>query len=118
MIIYVQKRGYGLKPEIIKIEVEGNDTILDIKKKIYSTEMIPEKHQKLSFKYNVLENNKCVSDYKIKQNHVIQFEIVHISGEEKNLECAIQCKVYYDISERKAKLYQKTMPWLKKNSNK
>ena len=66
----------------IELDVESNDTILDIKKQIYDKERIPIEQQKLFLYGEQLENLKSISFYKIKKNSIIiliQYNQIYIN---------------------------------------
>jgi hypothetical protein len=66
----------------IELDVESNDTMLNIKKQIYDKERIPIEQQKLYLHGEQLEDMKSISFYKIKNESVIiliQYNRIYIN---------------------------------------
>jgi ubiquitin C len=57
----------------IILDVELSDTIESVKVQIYAIEGIHPDEQKLIFNYNILENDKTLSDYEIKHEKSLHF---------------------------------------------
>nr|8J0A_A Chain A, Ubiquitin variant R4 [synthetic construct]8J0A_B Chain B, Ubiquitin variant R4 [synthetic construct] len=67
MTIYVKTQD----GKIIKLEVNDDDTILNVKKKIEEKTGIPPEDQILIYKGKVLEDDKTLADYNIKENDTL-----------------------------------------------
>lgn len=57
--------------KLIPLNVEPSDTISSVKAKIQALESIATNHQHLSFNGKLLEDNRTISDYQIKNASVI-----------------------------------------------
>ncbi|BAM39859.1 ubiquitin [Theileria orientalis strain Shintoku] len=56
----------------IQVQVSQNETVLDVKKKLEEEQTIPVDQQRLIYKGKLLENEKTIADYGIKDNEVLQ----------------------------------------------
>lgn len=55
----------------IEIEIEGCDTVLNLKKKILDSEDIPVDQQRLIFAGKILEDEKILDDYSVNNEATI-----------------------------------------------
>lgn len=61
------------KNKSYKLDVNGNETIKNLKQQLYINECIPPEQQRYFYKNEELIDNKKVTDYGIGDNHVIYF---------------------------------------------
>ena len=62
----------------ITLDVNPDDTVKDVKRKIEYEERIPPDQQKLSFDGNELENGQKLSDYNIQNQNILDLQFVYI----------------------------------------
>ena len=62
----------------ITLEVNPDDTVKDVKRKIEFEESIPPDQQKLSFDGNELENGQKLSDYNVQNQNILDLQFVYI----------------------------------------
>ena len=65
-----------LSGKTITLELSANDTILNIKKKIYEKEGIPLEQQRLIFAGKQLDNDRTIQDYKIRSESTIHIALM------------------------------------------
>ncbi|GEM_PF-4734824 len=70
MKININTANYG----ILKLEVEGGNTILEVKQKISDQIDIPINRQILTFNNDVLEDSKTISDYNIQKESTLDLK--------------------------------------------
>lgn len=75
IIIYISN-----DKEKFSIEINEFDTIKDIKEKIFNKKHFASDLQIISYKSNILEDNKTIKDYKIKNNSTISLKMKEISN--------------------------------------
>ena len=66
----------------ITLEVEPNESILDIKTKVYDKEKISVEEQRLLFGAKILDDEKTLNDYDIRDTCTIHLFIRLIGGDQ------------------------------------
>lgn len=69
--------------ENVDVEVEPNETVLDLKKKLSKKQKLPVEQQRIIYEGKMMQDSKTLADYNIKNNSVIHMVLRLRGGEEE-----------------------------------
>ena len=90
MPIYVDGSALGWQEPLLTLEVEGGDSIDNVKQKIKAEKSTPPDQQYLYFSGRFLENGRTLADYNIQKESVLQLTTFREVADSKNLSDALK----------------------------